>query len=218
VSLSILHSYAYRDAWRPLPEGTHTMLDSGGFTAWSRGETITVEGLAAWYAAIDAERYAALDVIYDPDASRANALAMRDLGADVMPAIHAGTHPREVDRLAADGFTRIALGGMVNKANSWPDACAWAHACLDRADRHGMTAHGFGLSPARDPARLALTMRFDTIDSSTWQLGRYPRTTPLWDGRRLAIYNFTRDRVAIGLQVARGVASEVERAARVGVG
>jgi hypothetical protein len=194
VSLSVLASYAFPKDMRPLPPGHHLMLDSGGYTAWTKGITVTVDGLAAWYASIPAERYAALDVLYDPDASRANALAMRALGVDVTPAVHAGTPPAEVDRLAADGFTTLALGGLVNKHNSRPHADAWAHACLDRADAHGMSVHGFGISP-HNPARFGLMMRFASVDTSTWLAARYGRDTRLWDGRAYVSFDMNRDRM-----------------------
>jgi hypothetical protein len=194
VSLSVLASFAFPKDMRPLPEGSHLMLDSGGYTAWTKGITVTTEGLSAWYRSIPAERYAALDVLYDPDASRANALEMRALGVDVTPAVHAGTSPAEVDRLAADGFTSLALGGLVNKHNSRPHADAWAHACLDRADAHGMSVHGFGLSP-HNPARFGLMMRFASVDTSTWLAARYGRDTRLWDGRAYVSYDMNRDRM-----------------------
>jgi hypothetical protein len=196
LSLSILASYAFAKDWRPMPEGTHVMLDSGGYSAWAMGIEVTVPGLAAWYRSIDAERYAALDVIYDPDASRANALELRALGVETMPAVHAGTSPAEVDRLAGDGFKRIALGGLVNKHNARDHADAWMHACLDRADRHGLTVHGFGLSPS-NPRRLPLMMRFDSVDSSTWLAARYGRDTRLWDGRAYRSYDMNRDRMTM---------------------
>ena len=196
MTLSVLASFAFADQYRPLPPGSHLMLDSGGFSVWSKGGTIEVADLAAWYLSIPADRYAALDVIYDPQASRANALAMRDLGADVTPAVHAGTPPAEVDRLAADGFTTLALGGLVNRRNSRADADAWAHACLDRADACGMSVHGFGITPPVTPSRIALLLRFDSVDSTSWLLGRY-RATPLWDGRRLVNFSINRDRLAI---------------------
>jgi hypothetical protein len=199
MTLSVLCSYVDSrnfNAGRPaaLPEGSHLMLDSGGFSAWSRGEPVTLPELARWYASVPAELYVGLDVIYDPEATRRNALEMRDLGVETMPAVHAGTDPAEVDRLAKHGFTSVALGGLVNRHNRTTDVDAWAHACLDRADAHGMRKHGLGLTPAA--SRLALTLRFDSIDSTTWNVGRY-RNVPMWDGERLACLDYNRDRLLI---------------------
>lgn len=196
MTLSLLASYAFAKDWRPVPEGTHVMLDSGGYSAYQMGIEITLPGLAAWYRSIPAERYASLDVIYDPETSRRNALELRELGVETMPAVHAGTDPREVDRLAGDGFTRLALGGLVNKHNARDQADAWMHACLDRADHHGMTVHGFGLSPS-NPRRLPLMMRFDSLDSSTWLAARYGRDTRLWDGRAYRSFNMNTDRMVM---------------------
>jgi hypothetical protein len=196
VSLSILHSFAFAREFRPLPAGTHLMLDSGGYTAYTRGQTIDLADLAAWYRANPAEVYAALDVIYDPAASLANALALRELGADVTPAVHAGTPPAEVDRLADHGFASIALGGLVNKHNARPAVDAWAHACLDRADARQLRVHGFGLLPS-NPARLPLLLRFSSVDASTWLAARYGRDTRIWDGRAYRSFDMNRDRLTM---------------------
>jgi hypothetical protein len=196
-ALSVLASFAFAKDLRPIPPGGHLMLDSGGYSAWAKGIEVTVAGLSGWYAGIPAEVYAALDVIYDPEASRANALAMRDrLGFEVTPAVHAGTPPAAVDQLADDGFTTLALGGLVNKHNARQHADAWAHACLDRADARGMRVHGFGLSPS-NPARLPLVMRFASVDSSTWLAARYGRDTRLWDGRAYVSLDMNRDRLVM---------------------
>jgi hypothetical protein len=195
VSLSVLHSYVFARDLRPLPAGTHLMLDSGGFSAFTMGIKITVAELAAWYRTVDAEVYAALDVIYDPAASRRNALEMRELGVDCTPAVHAGTSPEEVDRLAGDGFTSVALGGMVSASNARSHADAWAHACLDRAAFHGLKVHGFGLA-ASSARRLPVTMRFTSVDASTWLADRYAKDTRLWDGAAYRPYNLNRQRLA----------------------
>ena len=203
MTLSVLASYAFARDMRELPAGSHLMLDSGGYTIYSQGGTITVPELAAWYQSIPgAEVYAALDVIYDPETSRRNALEMRDLGVAVTPAVHAGTPPAEVDRLAADGFTTLALGGLVNKHNSRADADGWMHACLDRADAAGMRVHGFGLSPS-NPRRLGLMMRFASVDSSTWLAARYGRDTRLWDGRAYVSFDMNRDRLKMAALLRR---------------
>jgi hypothetical protein len=168
--ISVLMSYVSRGALRPVPPGGHLMLDSGAFTAMRTGEPPTVKTLAAWYAATPAERYAALDVIYDPAASRLNALAMRELGADVIPAVHAGTDPAEIDRLAADGFRAVALGGLVPRWQNRVDKRAWMHTCLDRAAALGMPVHGFGFSPGRE---LPLLLRFASVDATNWHEARF---------------------------------------------
>jgi hypothetical protein len=196
MTLSVLASYAFADEHRDLPPGSRLMLDSGGYTAWTKGIEIRLPDLAAWYRSVPAQRYAALDVLYDPAASLANALALRELGADVTPAVHAGTSPAEVDRIADHGFTTVALGGLVNRRNSRPDADGWAHTCLDRAAARGLAVHGFGLSPS-SAARLPLLLRFDSIDSSTWVSARYAADTRLWDGRTFRSYDMNVDRMKI---------------------
>lgn len=183
--VSVLFSYAYRDkSVGPLP-GMHLMLDSGAFTALTRGTPVTVEDLAGWYMRMPAERRAALDVIGDAEASRANALAMRDtFGLDVIPTVHPSTHPREVDRLAGDGFTAVALGGT--RFGYLPQAPAheWLTACLTRAERHGMQVHGFAYCPTR-PQFLPTLMRFASVDVSSWTQANKFGHLQVWDGTRV---------------------------------
>ena len=191
--ISILTSYVDRSDFRPLPPGGHLMLDSGAYTALTRGQPVGVPELTAWYRQIPAERYAALDVIYDPERSRANALAQRELGADVMPAVHAGTDPREIDRLAADGFTSVALGGL----GRWlprGDRLGWIRSCLDRAETHHLAVHGFAFSPLA-PSLLPTLLRFSTVDSSSWtsQYG----LVYVWDGARVRALSSNTDRLEI---------------------
>jgi hypothetical protein len=193
VTISVLTSYADRRHFRPLPPGGHLMLDSGAYSALTRGEVVETGGLTAWYRQVPAERYAALDVIYDPERSRANALAQRALGVEVMPAVHAGTDPGEVDRLADDGFTAIALGGL----GRWlprGDRLGWMRTCLDRAEARGLAVHGFAFSPLT-PRLLPLLMRFSSVDSSSWtsQYG----LVYVWDGSRVRALSSNADRLEV---------------------
>ena len=193
--ISVLMSYAYRRPVEALPP-CHLMLDSGAFTMITRGQPVTLPDLSAWYATVEAERYAALDVVYDPVASRANALEMRRRGLDVTPVVHPGTSPDEVDRLADDGFTSVALGGtrfgFLNKA----DAHRWIVACLDRAEVRGMPVHGFAYCPT-EPRYTSTLMRFASVDVSSWTQPSMWGLFILWDGTRMRYYDADTDRAAM---------------------
>jgi|SRR5215831_3155189 len=192
-----LASYVDRDYLPrvPMPEGSGLMLDSGAFSAHTRGVQIDLGELTSWYRDTPADLYAALDVIYDPASTRANAITQRDLGADVFPTVHAGTDPAEVDRLAADGFGTIALGGMVAKNKARPHLYAWMHTCLDRADALGLKVHGFGFCPIT-PKLLPLLMRFSTVDIAGWASSKYGWVF-VWDGTRVRVMSLAADRLLL---------------------
>lgn len=192
--ISVLTSYVDRAKLRPLPPGGHLMLDSGAYGAMTRGHVVELAALCDWYRQVSAERYAALDVIYDPEVSRANALAQRTAGLEVVPVVHCGTSPAEVDRLATDGFTSVGFGGLVRRTQRKPDMLGWLAACLDRAAAAGMAAHGFAFSPL-DPKMLPLLMRFASVDSTAWT-SQYGYVW-VWDGGRLRQLDGNTDRLEI---------------------
>ncbi len=192
--ISVLVSYAYRSRAVDLPP-CHLMLDSGAYTMISRGQPVELRELAAWYRGTPAERYTALDVIYDPVASRANALAMRDMGLDVIPVVHPGTSPDEVDRLADEGFTACALGGTRFGHLDRGAAARWLHRCLDRAGAHQMPVHGFAYCPTR-AADVGLLLRFASVDVSSWnQASKYGQLL-IWDGGRIRYFHADTERAA----------------------
>lgn len=182
--MSLLMSYAYRMPVGDLPP-CHLMLDSGAFTAISQGTPVTVPDLAAWYAETPAERRAALDVVYDPVASRANALRMREgYGLDVIPVVHPGTPSGEVDRLSADGFRALAIGGTRFGYLDRDAAHKWIGRCLTRAEANGMEVHGFAYCP-RGPKYMPTLLRFASVDVSSWTQANKYGVYAVWDGGQL---------------------------------
>ncbi len=171
------------------------VLDSGAFSAMSMGTPISLKDYArfikdhgwrfAWVAS--------LDVIGDPKRTRANWLALRELSkTPVVPCIHTGTDPSEVEWYASRGATRVALGGLVphmaklsvvvrNKKENHP-VVQWldqAHAVVAQC---GVQVHGFGVGS------IALVERWPwtTTDSTAalmWVLQRNVRVEV--DGQRV---------------------------------
>lgn len=200
--MSILMSYAYRRPHEQLPP-SHLMLDSGAFTQISRGDPVTVPELAAWYGHVPAERRAALDVIYDPVRSRANALAMRDdYGLDVIPVVHPGTAPAEVDRLADLGFSSVALGGTRFGYLDRGAAHRWITACLARAEARGMERHGFAYCPT-EPRYMPTLMRFTSVDVSSWNQATKWGALVVWDGTRLRRLDCNTERLTVATLIRR---------------
>jgi len=194
--MSILMSYAYRRDHETLPP-SHLMLDSGAFTQISRGDPVTIPELAAWYAHVPAERRAALDVIYDPVRSRANALAMRDdYGLDVIPVVHPGTPAAEVDQLAALGFRAVAIGGTRFGYLDKDAAHRWIKACLTRAEANGLEVHGFAYCPT-EPRYQPTLMRFTSVDVSSWNQATKWGALVVWDGTRLRRLDCNTERLTV---------------------
>ena len=169
--------------WAPTPR---VMLDSGAFSAFQRGINVTVPDLIAWYRDMAHLNpiMAGLDVLYDAESTRANCEQMRDAGLDVFPTVHLGSDPRLVRQYAAAGWTRLALGGLVNQRVPIRARAKWVLQCQRVAAEHGVALHGFGWSPG-GRATLETVRRFTTVDSTSWNSGtKYGQATIL-DGHIL---------------------------------
>lgn len=180
--------------WAPRPR---VMLDSGAFSAFQRGITVTIPDLVAWYkdmAHLD-PIYAGLDVLYDPATTRKNCQRMRRMGVEVMPTVHLGTDPSEVRKYAKDEWQRIALGGLVNKRVPMKARADWMRSCLRVAHDNGIKVHGFGWTPA-SREQLDTVRRCDTVDSTSWNRGTKYGTAPLVQGHRMVTVN-VRDKATI---------------------
>lgn len=111
--------------------------DSGAFSAYSQGATITVPEYADWCTKW-ADRLswrASLDVIGDPMGSLKNWQLLRDrYRLDTVPTIHVGTDPTWIGAYASEGVDFIGLGGMVGRPI--PTIMRWSAAMLRHARDH----------------------------------------------------------------------------------
>jgi hypothetical protein len=106
------------DVWLEVPQST-VIVDSGAFTAHSKGIEYTCEGYAEFidefndtYAARLREvNFMSLDVIGQPEATWRNFERLEQLGKTVMPVITVNCSTSDVDRAAEHGY--IACGGLV---------------------------------------------------------------------------------------------------------
>ena len=174
-------------SWAPTPR---VMLDSGAFSAFQRGITVTVPDLIAWYRDMAHLNplMAGLDVLYDRETTRANCDQMRDAGLDVFPTVHLGADPRDVRRYADDGWTRLALGGLVNKRVPIKARAQWVRSAQRVAADNGVMLHGFGWTPA-GRTTLDTVRRFTTVDSTSWNRGTKYGTAPLFEGHVMRTVN-----------------------------
>ncbi len=138
-----------------------TMLDSGAFTAKSKGKKIDIDALVkeikegGWHEA------AALDVIGDPEASYKNAKYMKKAGVSAFPTFHYG-EPWEFLQQYAKEFDKVGLGGLV-PVKSAADRNAWLEQCMARIWPH--KTHAFGVM-GRDSL---MRFPFHSVDSTSWE-------------------------------------------------
>lgn len=91
------------------------IIDSGAFTAWNTGKTITLDGYCSFLDSIERFRpfnAVQLDVFGDPEASYKNLLTMKSRGYDVMPVF---TRGESLERLETfyEMTDYIMFGGIV---------------------------------------------------------------------------------------------------------
>lgn len=103
-------------------------LDSGAFSAHTRGHVIDLDRYCDFIKGIEAHVHpvACLDVIGDWRGSAHNYDLMRAKGVDVMPTYHMGSPDHELRRLLKDA-DYLALGGIVGATREtmqpWLDKC-----------------------------------------------------------------------------------------------
>lgn len=170
------HYFAEEDIAQLEAVGLRMIGDSGAFSAANLGAPISLDSFAAW-----AHKWrenlawiASLDAIGDPKRSWANYRELRGAGLDVVPTIHLGAPPKELDRYADDGVDFVGLGGVVSGAGNVLETLRWLVAVFRYArDAHpGMRFHGWGCTSTR----LVLPLPWYSVDSSSfgsaWRYGR----------------------------------------------
>lgn len=116
----------------------HLLIDSGAFSAWTRGIAIDLEEYADFLAqftelhrdALARIQYLNLDVIGDQRASHRNWQRLRDAGLSPMPVFTYGGDLGELREMAQES-PRLALGGLALMSRDgrrvtlerWLDAC-----------------------------------------------------------------------------------------------
>jgi hypothetical protein len=146
-------------------------LDSGAFSAWSKGTFIKIEEYIEFIKENQKllSIYANLDVIDDPEKTWQNQKTMEKAGLSPLPTFHYGNDETYLKRYLA-GYDYIALGGMVPIHNN--DLVLWLDRIFSRyicnADGFPQVkVHGFGLTA------LKLLRRYPwySVDSTSWVVG-----------------------------------------------
>lgn len=164
-------------------------LDSGAFSALTRGAAIRLEDYATYLAANQQHCHlmANLDVIgHDADSAEATWSNFRTLreewGLPVLPVMHVGEPLEMLDRYLDAGEQYIALGGLVQ--TPWKIAAPWTVAAFQRAQGHAVF-HGFGVSGFNSQRFLP----WYTVDHTSWQQGVVVMAVRLFDGTRPRMFN-----------------------------
>lgn len=164
------------------PEEFRFFLDSGAYSAWTRGTVIDLDEYCEFIKAnieqIDV--YASLDVIPGRPGQIAsererneaaeqswwNYLYMREEGLDPLPVYHYGEAERFLDRMLEYGCDYIGIGGLVGVPAD--RRIMWLDPLFERlTDSQGyplVKTHGFGMTS------IPLIFRYPwySVDSTTW--------------------------------------------------
>jgi len=180
----LLSFHSYRDVdldelAAAFPTRPQVFADSGAFSAYTVGAEVTVDGYVAWLRRWQhlLTTYVVLDVIRDPDATRANQERMEDAGLHPIPVFHVGTPWDELERLC-EAYPYIALGGMVG-AGSARQVLRWCIDAFRIARQTGTVFHGFG----QTTLQVLRDLPWYSVDSSSWGAGHRYGTLSLWDHR-----------------------------------
>jgi len=184
VSPHSLQSFLFlRDRIKMIDPSQFTFfLDSGAYSAWSRGSEIDIDEFCAFIRANieQIEVYACLDHIpgqpgraatekeraYAADKTWENYLYMKSEGLDPLPVYHYGEHFKYLERMLEYGCDYIGIGGLVSVPG--PMRRHWLDRLFKRiTDAAGLPlvkTHGFGMTA------VPLIFRYPwySIDSTTW--------------------------------------------------
>jgi hypothetical protein len=167
-----------QDAWVPTYRDKtryrHWILDSGAYSAWSTGATLTLDDYIAvakdlWDSDPTLHEVFALDVITDWRQSRDNTERMWAAGIPAIPVYHIG-EPEDVLTGYARDYPKIAIGGMTGLRGATKRA--YVEQCFARV--WPCPVHGLGLT-RRD---LLLAVPWHSVDASSCELG--PRKFGQW--------------------------------------
>lgn len=160
--------------------GWELFLDSGAFTAFTKGAQIGVEEYAEYIKKTQAvwKTCSSLDAIGRGDMDSQEQLEsarqsyryfdqLTQLGAKVQPVYHVREPPRVLEAYIDRGHDYIFIGGMVPETTQWlmqrlDDL--WERILTDKDGRARVKIHGFGLTDSQ----LMFRYPWYSVDSSSW--------------------------------------------------
>lgn len=151
-------------------------LDSGAFSAFTKGAQIRVEDYAAFIKKnADIIHLAAnLDDLHKREQMTwDNQKALESFGLKILPVFHTREDPKWLKKYMDAGYDYLALGGMVPESKVWLKQWLdhiWGDYLTDKKGRPLIKIHGFGLTTFD----LMLRYPWYSVDSTSWVLaGRY---------------------------------------------
>lgn len=198
VRLRMLLSFAYYAKDSPdlffkdmcLGEDPDLVLDSGAFSALTLGKTITLAAYANWLRTWSphAQWYSNLDVIGDAEATYVNQQRMLDMGLRPVPTFHVNEPWSYLERYLDEGYTLIALGGMVPHSKRPNALLPWLVRCFKMAKGRA-ALHGFGVAGWR----IVRPLPWYSTDSSGFTYVFRSRTVILFDEKTGKLTDVQRD-------------------------
>ena len=195
--VNILESYHYIDKQRYVDKirrtGDRVFLDSGAFSAFTKGISVDLKTYCRYIKANDdiIEQVdgilcaSVLDGIGDPQKTFDNQLAMEREGVKPLPCFHYGEDERYLEWYVAH-YDYITLGGMVpistSQLHHWLDRL-WSKYLTDGSGRPRLRVHGFGLTTPE----LMRKYPWFSVDSSSWIRLGFSGNLLMRDGRAIAI-------------------------------
>jgi hypothetical protein len=169
---------------------TKHFLDSGSFSLWSEADKYAKEHKTDKWAFYDTDAhwqyldayaefvkqhidgidyYANVDAIPNPELTWRNQKYLEEQGGiNPVPVIHYGSDLKWLKRYIKEGYTHIALGGLVGSINEsgcreWLDRC-FDIICDTKDRKPQVDVHGFGV------AKVEFFYRYPwfSVDSSSW--------------------------------------------------
>lgn len=136
------------------PHDVRLLIDSGAFSADTKGHTITVTEYADWLRDVMQPRLGQwvtgmfnLDVLRNERDSMRNWMALRERGFDTIPVTHLGDPGSVMDAYIEQGAKYIGLGAMVGR--SIKRKVRWAASMHRHAAQRGIRLHGLGVGSQR---------------------------------------------------------------------
>ena len=120
-------------------------IDSGAFSAWSKGTPIKIEDYIAYIQELQPKVYANLDVIGDWKATDQNLRIMEANGLDPLPVWHIGD-PLSLFKQYLQNYDYVAIGGLVSNKVYDPKILSKI-ALYAKGINPRIKLHYFGLSP-----------------------------------------------------------------------
>lgn len=145
-------------------------LDSGAFSAWSKGVEIDIQEYIKFIKEHKQylEVYANLDVIGDAEKTLQNQKIMEEAGLNPLPCFHVGEDFKYL-RYYVEKYDYIALGGLVGKDHNQKEKASWLDQIFGEVicDAKGfpkIKVHGYGLTSLR----FMLRYPWYSVDSTSW--------------------------------------------------